>query len=218
VGDNRFEHSRHLDPYTLNYQRLKMLERIADAVDDGFVNTCDSHLTEVMIDLKTLLEDVEIEMIRRSVELEMSEKPSNKPSQSILWPINYWRVIIILESVNEVLHRIVMARGIPTNVGITNAGKKCIVIVGHKEVQDHKIELLAGDTVYTCVADSKGRLSSIGLQNVGKDVTVLLHLKLHEEDKKGTEQEEMLKKLKDDLAEKQEQINQLAKQIKELEK
>ena len=141
----------------------------------------------------------------------MSEKPSNKPSQSILWPVNHWRIIIILESVNEVLYRTVMARGIPTNIGIANAGKKCIVIVGHKEIQDHKIELLAEDTVYTCVADSKGRLSSIGLTNVGKDVTVLLHLELHEEDKKGTEQEERLKKLKDDLAEKQEQLNRLAK-------
>ena len=147
----------------------------------------------------------------------MSEKPSNKPSQSILWPVNHWRIIFILESVNEVLHRTVTARGIPTNVGITNAGKKCIVIVGYKEVQDHKIELLADDPVYTCVADSKGRLSSIGLQNVGKDVTVLLHLELHEENKKGTEQEENLKRLKDDLAEKQEQLNRLANQIKELE-
>lgn len=78
--------------------------------------------------------------------------------------------------------------------------------------------MLADDTVYTCVADSKGRLSSIGLKNVGKDVTVLLNLELHEEDKKGTEQEEKLKKLKDDLAEKQEQLNRLVKQIKKLEK
>jgi uncharacterized protein YoxC len=52
---------------------------------------------------------------------------------------------------------------------------------------------------------------------VGKDVTVLLCLELPEEDKKGTEQEEKLKKLKEDLAGKQEQLNRLAKQIKELE-
>ena len=63
----------------------------------------------------------------------------------------------------------------------------------------------------------EGEISSIGLKNVGKDVTVLLHLELHEEDKKGTEKEENLKKLKDDLAEKQEQLNRLVKQIKELE-
>jgi len=99
-----------------------------------------------------------------------------------------------------------MARGIPTNVGVANAGKHCIVILGNKEIQDHKIKLLADDTVYTCVADSKGRLSSIGPKNMGKDVTVLLRLELHEEDKKSTEQEEELKKLKEDRTEKQEQL------------
>jgi hypothetical protein len=52
---------------------------------------------------------------------------------------------------------------------------------------------------------------------VEKDVTILLNLELHEEDKKGTEQEEKLKKLKDNLAEKQEQLNRLVKQIKESE-
>lgn len=45
-----------------------------------------------------------------------------------------------------------------------------------------------------------------------------MRLKLNEKDKKGTEQEEELKKLKEDLAEKQEQLTRLAKHIKELEK
>lgn len=67
--DNELEYSRSLDPNTLNYLRLKMLERIRHAVDEGFVKTSDSNLTEVMIDLKTLLEDVEIEMINRNIEL-----------------------------------------------------------------------------------------------------------------------------------------------------
>jgi hypothetical protein len=67
--DNELKYSRSLDPNTLNYLRLKMLERIRHAVDKGFVNTSDSHLTEVMIDLKTLLEDVETEMINRGMEL-----------------------------------------------------------------------------------------------------------------------------------------------------
>jgi hypothetical protein len=67
--NSEFEHSRPLDPNTLNYIRLKMLERIRHAVDEGFVNTSDSHLTEVVIDLKTLLEDVETEMINRGMQL-----------------------------------------------------------------------------------------------------------------------------------------------------
>lgn len=64
---NKFEHSGSLGPNTLNYKRLKMLERIRRAVDKGFMNTPDSHLTEVRIDLKTLLEDVETEMINRGI-------------------------------------------------------------------------------------------------------------------------------------------------------
>lgn len=67
--NNEFEYSRPLDPNTLNYIRLKMLERIRHAVDKGFVDTSDSLLTDVRIDLKTLLEDVETEMINRGMEL-----------------------------------------------------------------------------------------------------------------------------------------------------
>ncbi len=69
MGDYEFEHSRPPDPNTLNYIRLKILERILHAVDEGFGNTSDSHLTEVRIDLKTLLEDVETEMINRGMKL-----------------------------------------------------------------------------------------------------------------------------------------------------
>jgi|GEM_PF-1328862 len=80
--DNKFEHSRSLDPNTLNYLRIKMLERIRHAIDEGFINTSDSHLTEVMIDLKTLLEDVETEMANRGMKLKkISSKPSTRPSK-----------------------------------------------------------------------------------------------------------------------------------------
>jgi len=80
--DNKFEHSRPLDPNTLNYLRIKMLERIRHAVDEGFANTSDSDLTEVMIDLKTLLKDVETEMTNRGMKLtKMSSKPSSGPGK-----------------------------------------------------------------------------------------------------------------------------------------
>jgi hypothetical protein len=69
MTDNEFEHSRPQNPNTLNYKRLKMLERILNAVNESFVHTSDSHLNEVRIDLKTLLEDVETEMINRGMEL-----------------------------------------------------------------------------------------------------------------------------------------------------
>lgn len=148
----------------------------------------------------------------------MTLRLSNKPSQSILWPSNHGRLILFLESVDEVLHRVVMARGIPTNVGIANSGKQCIVILGHKEVQNHQIYLLPADVIFSSVADSKGRLSSIGLDNLGKDVTVILRLSKQEEADKGIEKENQLKKLKDEIAKKQEQINRLAERINELEK
>ncbi len=45
-----------------------MLQRIRHAVDEGLVNTSDFHLTEVMIDLKTLLKDVETEITNRGLE------------------------------------------------------------------------------------------------------------------------------------------------------
>lgn len=80
--DNKSEHSRPLDPNTLNYLRIKMLERIRHAVDEGLVNTSDSHLLEVAIDLRTLLEDVETEMTNRGMKLKkLSSKPSARPGK-----------------------------------------------------------------------------------------------------------------------------------------
>ena len=72
--------------------------------------------------------------------------------------------------------------------------------------------------IFTSVAASKGRLSSIGLDNIGKDITVILRLSEQEEADKGIEKENKLKKLKDEIAKKQEQINRLAERINELEK
>lgn len=80
--DNKFEYSKPLDPNTLNYLRIKMLERIRHAVDEGLENTSDSHLTEVMIDLKTLLKDVETEMTNRGMKLKkVNSKPSARPGK-----------------------------------------------------------------------------------------------------------------------------------------
>jgi len=67
--DAELENSKSLDLNNLNYIRLKMLERISHAVDKGFVNISDCHLTKVRIDLKTLLEDIETEMSNRGMEL-----------------------------------------------------------------------------------------------------------------------------------------------------
>jgi hypothetical protein len=49
-------------------------------------------------------------------------------------------------------------------------------------------------------------------------VIIVLHLQAPEEPKKSTEQEEKLKKLKEYIARRQEQLNGLAEHINELEK
>lgn len=51
------------DLYTFSYQRLKILEFILHAVDEIFEDTPNFYLTEVIIDLKALLEDVKLETI-----------------------------------------------------------------------------------------------------------------------------------------------------------
>jgi uncharacterized protein YoxC len=49
------------------------------------------------------------------------------------------------------------------------------------------------------------------------DVLIIIHLQAPEEPKKSTEQEEKLKKLKEDIARRQEQLNKLAEKVREVE-
>ena len=48
-------------------------------------------------------------------------------------------------------------------------------------------------------------------------IIIILHLQAPEEPKKSTEQEEKLKKLKEDIARRQEQLNRLAERVREVE-
>jgi hypothetical protein len=65
----------------------------------------------------------------------------------------------------------------PGYVGISNAGEACTMILGHKKAQDNKIDLLAEGAIYTCIVDSKDRLSSVGLQNIEQNCTIILAFK-----------------------------------------
>ena len=60
-------------------------------------------------------------------------------------------------------------------------------------------------------------MSSVGLPMAGMDVTIILHLQEQEGVEKSTEKEEILKKLKGDLAKKQEQLNRLTERVRRLE-
>ncbi len=163
----------------------------------------------------------------------MGSRAPNKPSKTELWPSNHGRLTLHLKYSDRILFRKVTDRGLPESVGSANVGKKCTVVTGHKEVEGlqdsneagkvemftgESIEVSEGDQIFTCIADSRGLLSSVGLPLAGMDVTIILHLQEQEVVEKSTEQEEILKKLKGDLAKKQEQLNRLTERVRKLEK
>lgn len=162
----------------------------------------------------------------------MSSRAPNKPSKTESWPSNHGRLTLHLKSSDRILFRKVTDRGLPESVGSANVGKKCTVITGHKEVEGlqeseeagkvemftgESLEISEGDHIFTCIADSRGLLSSVGLPMAGMDVTIILHLQEQEGVEKSTEKEEILKKLKGDLAKKQEQLNRLTERVRRLE-
>ncbi|AKB47803.1 hypothetical protein MSKOL_2026 [Methanosarcina sp. Kolksee] len=116
-------------------------------------------------------------------------------------------------------------------MGSANVGKKCTVITGHKEVEGlqeseetGKVEMFTGesieaseeDQIFTCIADSRGLLSSVGLPMAGMDVTIILHLQEPEEPKKSTEQEEKIRNLKNKINKTRAELNKLTEELKEL--
>jgi len=104
-------------------------------------------------------------------------RPTAKPTKTERWPVNHGRITLNLNYSDRIILRTVTDKVFPGSVEISNAGEVCTVILGHKKAQDNKIDLLAEDTIYTCIADSKGRLSSVGLQNVEQNCTIILHFK-----------------------------------------
>jgi predicted acetyltransferase len=104
-------------------------------------------------------------------------------------------------------------------------------ITGHKDVESLQeaersglIEMFTGqslevsdqDQVFSCVADSRGLLSSVGLPQAGKDVTIILHLQEPAEAKKGLGKEEKRKKLKAKINKAQAELDRLTGELKSL--
>lgn len=161
----------------------------------------------------------------------MSQRPSNKPSQTQAWPVDHGRLTLHLKPYDRVLFRKVTDRGLPESVGSANVGKKCTVILGHMDVEGLQeaeksgpIEMFIGeslkisddDKVFSCVADSRGLLSSVGLTLAGKDVTIILHLQGPEKDKKSLDQEEKRKKLKNKINKTQAELTRLTEEFKKV--
>lgn len=118
----------------------------------------------------------------------MSNAP-NRPGKAEPWPKQYRKLTMQLTPSDRIFFRSVNARGIPAGVGAGNAGKACTVIIGHKEISDiekvrrfRDLEEFAGssvvldpeDVVFSCKVDNIGAPYSVGKENKGNDVTIIV--------------------------------------------
>ena len=119
----------------------------------------------------------------------MTERPSNRPGKAEPWPKQYRKMTMQLNPSDRIFFRSVNTRGIPAGVGAVNAGKGCIVILGHKEIEDlekvrsfrdleefagSSVEIFPEDLVFSCMVDNIGAPFSVGKDNRGKDVTIIV--------------------------------------------
>ena len=120
----------------------------------------------------------------------MTERPSNRPGKAEPWPTMHRKLTLQLQPSDRIFFRSVNARGIPAGVGAGNAGKACTVIVGHKEIDDlekvrsfRDLEEFKGSSVvldpegmvFSCQVDNIGAPYSVGKENAGKDVTIIVY-------------------------------------------
>ena len=130
----------------------------------------------------------------------MSERPSNRPGKAEPWPKQYRKLTMQLEKSDQIFFRSVNARGIPAGVGDVNAGQACTVIIGHKEIEGlekvrsfrdleeftgSSVEIFPDDLVFSCLVDSVGAPYSVGKENKGKDVTIIVHVEESDEENPG---------------------------------
>lgn len=165
----------------------------------------------------------------------MTERPSNRPGKSEPWPTQHRKITMQLKPLDRVFFRSTNARGIPAGVGAGNAGnagKDCLIIIGHKEIVDldkvrsfrdleefsgSSVDILPGDMVFSSVVDSVGAPYSVGAPNKGK-VTIILYSEPHEAADKGTDKADKIKNLTAEFVKTHERLNLLAEQINALEK
>jgi hypothetical protein len=106
------------------------------------------------------------------------------------WPANRDRLKKYLDPTDKIYFRKVADSGVPESVGDGNAGKSCIAIMGVKEIESLQkigefrgreeyqglyVDIYQDDIVFSCVVDPRGYPASLGLPNVGKDVTIIVH-------------------------------------------
>jgi hypothetical protein len=111
-------------------------------------------------------------------------------SKSIKWVANHGRLKMYLEPSDRVYYKKINYNGNPESLGTGNAGKNCIAIIGIKGIEGKQkicefrgreeftglsMEISADDILFSCEIDSRGYPTSVGLSNVGKDVTIIVH-------------------------------------------
>jgi hypothetical protein len=163
----------------------------------------------------------------------VTERPSNRPGKAEPWPTTHRKLTMQLQPSDRIFFRSVNALGIPAGVGAGNAGKACTVIIGHKEISDMEkarsfrdleefkgssVDILPEDMVFSCQVDNIGAPYSVGKENAGKDVTIILYSEPQEEAEKGTDKAEKIKKLSAEFVKTHEKLSTLAEQINALEK
>jgi hypothetical protein len=97
----------------------------------------------------------------------------NRPSNTVPMKI-LCNMVLIPDRKDEVEYFTVDSRGYPTPTKTVYAKKEATIIVGHKE--RNSLIVTPQDRVFTGVFGSNGRLSSVGKDLEGQELTVIVHI------------------------------------------
>lgn len=96
-------------------------------------------------------------------------RPSNTMPMKVLC-----NMVLIPNRNDDVEYFIVDKRGYPTPTKVAYAKREVTIIVGHKE--RNNLLITPKDHVYTSVFGNNGRLSSVGKELEGQELTVIVHI------------------------------------------
>lgn len=82
-------------------------------------------------------------------------------------------MVLIPNRTDEIEYYKVDRRGYPTPTKTAYAKKEVTIIVGHRE--PNNLLLTPGDRIFTGVFGMNGRLSSVGKDLEGQELTVIIH-------------------------------------------
>jgi len=97
----------------------------------------------------------------------------NRPSNTVPMKI-MCSVVIIPNRKDEIEYFKVDSKGYPTPKKTGYANKEVTIIVGHRE--RNNLNVTHADKVFTGVFGNNGRLSSVGKELEGQELTVIIHI------------------------------------------